>query len=45
MLYDDISMSCIWLILLCFCVFTPTSYEPYIVISYRTHLTYLDVGY
>jgi len=38
-------MSCVWLILLCFHVFTLVSYEPYVVVSCCTHLTYLDAGY
>jgi len=40
MFLDDIFMSCVWLILLCFHVFTPISYEPYYVISCCTHLTF-----
>jgi len=45
MLICDIFMSCVWLILLCFCVFTPMYYEPHVFISYCIHLTYLDAGW
>ena len=44
MLHCDILMSCVWLILLYFRAFISISYEPYVVISCGTHLTYLDVG-
>jgi len=45
MLICDIFMSCFWLILLCFRVFTPMYYEPFVFISCCTHLTYLDAGW
>jgi len=45
MLHDDVHMPCVWLILLCFCVLTLISYEPLVVVSCCTHLTYLDAGY
>ena len=45
MLICDIFMSCVWLILLCFRVFTPMYYEPHVFISYCIHLTYLDAGW
>jgi len=45
MLHYDIFMSCVWLILSCFRVFTPIYYEPYAFISCCIHLTYLDAGW
>jgi hypothetical protein len=42
MLICDIFMSCVWLILLCFRVFTLMYYEPYAITSCCIHLTYLD---